>query len=509
MRLTLTVACLWASLIALPAQEAVPPPAPGPVEGPAPSQVEGLTLEDAIKLALANNQSIKVDAYSRGIARANLLAAYGAFDPSLGFNRNKSENYSLSLPTADNGFLPPATLVRTDNYSLSFGGILPWGLQYSLVGNAVNQRGTYNGFSNAFQTFGGAQITQPLLRGFGFWGNPGLLGVRVAKADRAISDWQYRQTVIDTVTRVVVAYSNLSLAHEYLRTAERSRDGAAALLAENEKRFKVGSISDNDVTSARARTALREEGVLVATQSVRDSDNQLRLLLGEASFSNDGPLLAIDALPPPALTIHPADDLKQAYKMRPDYQQGHLGVNKSRYNETYARNQLLPQVDFVGSYGYNGLDSEFAASRQMVSNRDNRSYFAGIQVTVPLTFAQGRGKSRAAHLQRQQAEAQLVQLEENIALSVAAAANQIETTRKRVAATQAARKLNEDLLQAELKRLKAGTGSTFNVLYQQDLLSQADTQYFQALADQRAAIANYEREIGTTLDDYHVTLTKP
>ncbi len=516
MRPLLALACLGFSAAAL-AQEPAAPAAPA-AEQPAPpvrqspgdggSTVEGLTLDDAIKLALANNKGIKVDAFSRGIARANLLAAYGAYDPSLNFNRSKSENYSLSLPSADNGFLPQATLVRTDNYSLSFGGAMPWGLQYSLVGTAVNQRGDYNGFSDAFQTFGGVQVTQPLLRGFGFAGSAAQFGVRVAKADRAISDWAFRQTVIDTVTQVVVAYSNLSLAHEYLRTAERSRDGAASLLAENEKRYKVGAISDNDVTSARARTALREEGVLAAAQAVRDSDNQLRALLGEDTFSNDGPLLAVQSLPPPDLTVQPAEDLQKAYDRRPDYQQGRLGLAKSRYNESYARNQLLPQVDFVGSYGYNGLDRDFAASRRMVSNQDNRSYFYGLQVTIPLTFAEGRGKARAARLQRQQAEARLDQLKENIALSVTAAANQIETTRKRVAATRAAQKLNEDLLQAELKRLKAGPGSTFSVLYQQDLLSQADAQYFQALADQRAAVASYEREIGTTLQDYHITLTE-
>jgi outer membrane protein TolC len=496
MRRSLTLACLLLSAVLalspgerLAAQEAAP----------------ALTVDDAIKLALANNRSIKVDTYTRSIARANLLAAYGQFDPALNFSRSKSQTYSLSLASPDNGFLPPATLVQTDNYVLALGGAMPWGLSYSIGGSAQNQRGTYNGFSNAFQTFGGIQITQPLLRGFGFGAN--LLGVRVAKADRAISDWQYRQTVIDTVTNVVVAYSNLDLAHQYLSAAQRSRDGAATLLAENEKRFKVGAISDNDVTSARARTALREQSVLVAEQAVRDADNQLRLLLGEGVFSNDGPLLAIESPPPPDLAIRPAADLKKAYELRPDYQQAHFSLSKSRYNESSARNQLLPQVDFVGSYGYSGLDQNFAVSRRMVFNQENRAYSAGLQVTVPLTFAEGRGKARAARLQRQQAEAQLKLLEENIALSVVSAADDVETTRKRVAATRTAQKLNEDLLQAELKRLRAGTGSTFNVLYQQDQLNQADTEFFQALADQRRAVADYQHEIGTTLDDYHITLT--
>jgi outer membrane protein TolC len=491
MRLPSTLACLLLLSAALAAQDTTQP----------------LTIDDAIRLALANNRSIKVDAYSRAIARANLLSAYGQFDPALNFSRSKSENYSLSLASPDNGFLPPATLVRTDTYALSLGGVMPWGLSYSIGGSAQNQRGSYNGFNDAFQTFGGIQVTQPLLRGFGFGGNTSLLGVRLAKADRAISDWQYRQTVIDTVTQVVVAYSNLVFAHAYLRTAQLSRQLAAGLVTENEKRFKIGSMSENDVTSARAQMALREEGIVSAERLVRDSDNQLRLLLGESAFPNDGPLLAVDPPVLPEVDVRPAEDLKKAYELRSDYQQSRLGLNKSRYNAAYARNQLLPQVNFVGSYGYSGLDSNFAASRRMVGTQDNRAYSAGLEVSVPLTFAAGRGKARAARLQLRQNEASLQLMEENIALSVAEAAGQVESTQKRVAAAKSARDLNDTLLQAELKRLRAGTGSTFSVLYQQTQLIQADVQYAQALADQRRAATAYEREIGTTLEHYHLTLT--
>jgi outer membrane protein TolC len=467
--------------------------------------VQHLTLDDAIRLALASNLSIKVDAYSRSIARANLLSAYGAFDPSLNFNRSHSEQYSPSLASADNGFLPSSTLVQTDFYGLSLGGTLPWGTMYSLGGTSQNQRGTYNGFTNSFLTTGGLSITQPLLRGFGFGAN--LLGVRIARADRAISDWQYRQTVIDTVTNVTVAFSNLVAAHENLRTAQRSRELAAGLIAENEKRFKVGSMSENDVTTARSRMALREEAILYAERAVRDSDNQLRLLMGESSFPNDGPLLAVDPPPPAEVDVQPAADLQKAYTLRPDYQQARLSLNKNRYNESSARNQLLPQVNFVGSYGYTGLDQNFAASRRMVADKDNRAYSAGVEVSVPLTFAQGRGAARAARLQVRQTETRLKLIEEEIALGVAAAAGQIETAQKRVAATQAALKLSQQSLDAELKKLRAGASSTFFVLDLQERLAGVENNYYLALADQRRAAAAYEREIGTTLEHYHLTLT--
>ena len=494
---------LLASLL-LPAAVLAQSPAPDP---PAPAGVQPLSLDDAVKLALDNNRSIKVDTYSRAIARANLLAAYGGFDPSVNFSRTHSESYSLSLQSVNNTIIPFSTQIWNDYYSLSLNGTTPWGAIWSLGGTSTNQRGSYNGFTNNFLTTGGVTVTQPLLRGFGFAGTGATLGVRLAKANRAISDWAFRQTVIDTVTQVVVAYSNLLAAHENLRAARRVRDGASQLVSENEKRFKLGSVSENDVTSARAQAALYDQGVLQAEEEVRESDNQLRQLMGEDRFTNDGPLLTVAPPPVPDLAVDPAKDLQTALQLRPDYQQARLGLSEDRYNESYARNQLLPQVNFVGSYGYTGLDESFATSRQMVRNGDNRAYSAGVEVSIPITFAQGRGKARAARLQRQKDEAQLKLLEENIALGVATAAGQMDTARKSVATAQNAETLNEALVEAELKRLRAGTGSTFAVLYQQQQLSTADRQFAAALANQWAAIANYERTLGTTLQDFHITLT--
>ena len=465
-----------------------------------------LTLDDAVRLALANNRSIKVDAFTRAAAKADLLAAYGAFDPALNFNRSYGQSFSGYFTSIGTGIIPSTTFSQSDTYSLGIGGLTPWGLQYSVGGTSQNQRGSYNGFTNSFMTFGGIQVTQPLLRGFGFSGSSANLGLRVAKSDRAISEWQYRQTVIDTITNVVVAYSNLAAANATLRTALRSRDLAAGLVTENQKRFKVGSMSENDVTSARAQAAFLEQGIIFATQGVRNADNQLRLLLGEKAFSNDGPLLAIDTPPPQDLTLNVIADLKRSYELRPDFQQARFGVDKSRYNSAHARNQLLPQANFVGSYGYTGLDQSFATSRSKVADQDHRSFSAGVDVSIPLTFAQGRGNARAARLRLRHDEENLESLKESIALRVTQAAGQVETTRKSVEAARAALDLAQKTADDELKKLRAGASNTFYVLRVQESLAQAEAGYYQALADQRSAVAYYDREIGTTLERYHVVL---
>ena len=462
-----------------------------------------LTLEEAIRLALMNNQRIKVSEFSPQIARANVLAAYGRFDPAFTFNRSYGE---AETPGA---IVPPSVrpVTQTDNYSLTLDGVMPWGLSYSVGTTAVNERGTFNAFTDSYQTFGGVTVTQPLLRGFGFGAN--LADLRIAKANRGISDWQLRQTVIDTVTSVVFTYNNLQEARANVRIARGARDLAAQLLDENEKRHRVGSISDADVTQARARVANREESILTAERSVHDVENVFRQLLGETKFPLDGPPVPTAELAPaPDLSVDLGTDLKVAYDLRPDYQAARLGVAINRATSSFATNQLLPQLDFVGSYGYGGLDPNFSTSRAQVRAEDARVYSIGMVVRVPLTFAEGRGKARSAKLTLRQSETDLVRLEGDIAVSVTAAAGQIETTRQRVAVTRQAYVLEQQVLEDEQKKYKAGTGSTYFVLQEQETLAIVQSSYAHALADQRRAQANYDRETGRTLERFHLTVAK-
>lgn len=476
------------------AEPVVPPPPPASLA------IARLTLDEAIARALRNNQRIKVSEYGRGIARANVLAQYGRFDPALTFRRFYSESELALSPTS-----AVSAVSQSDEYAAGLEGLLPLGTSYQIGGSSQNQRGTYNNFSNRFVTFGGISVTQPLLRGFGFGAN--LAGLRIAKADRSISDWEYRQAVIDTVTSVVLAYNDLAEARENLRIARRSRDLAAKLVSDNERRNRVGSLSDADVTQARARVANREEFILIAQRNIKNVENRLRTLIGAGEISPNPPDLAIEplALAPP-MTADGATDLQRALTLRPDYQAARQGLVKGRANRSFALNQMLPRVDFVGSYGYNGIDPSFAGSRAQVRNRDNRAYSTGVVVSVPLTFAEGRGRYRAAKLGLLQAEADVVRLEQDIAVSVANAIGQLETAAERVQATTRAHELAQQALDAEEKRFRAGTSSTFLVLQLQEQLTAVESNRVRAIADQHRAQANYQREIGATLQARQLTV---
>ena len=467
-----------------------------------PLRAATLTLNTAIERALANNQDLKVSSFGPQIANANVLAEYGRFDPELTFRRTYTED---QLPITTSPLVKQVT--QTDDYALSLGGLTPWGLAYDLGATANNRRGSFNRFNDEFVTFGGVSVTQPLLRGFGFGAN--LANLRIAKADRRISEWQHRQNVIDTVTDVVLAYNTVLLAKESLRIARFSRGLTAQLVDQNEKKNRIGTMSDADVIQARAQLATREEQILFAERTLRDAENALRRLVGETTFPVNGPELELEDLPPAAdVTIDAGAGLKQAYELRPDYQAARSGIDRRRASSALAQNSLLPRVDLVGSYGYTGVDADFGRSRQQMRDRDVPSYSAGIVVSVPLTFAEGRGRARAARLTLRQSEADLVRLEQDIAIVVAAAAGQVETTKLRVAATRVALDLAQQNIASEQKKLDAGTSTTFFLLQSQRELTAAQSSYARALADHRRALANYEREIGTTLESRGIKLDK-
>lgn len=505
---TLVSSLALVGAVSLPAQTGTPV-SPDFGSAPAPRRLERLTLPEAIERALAQNFTIRLAGFDAAISAAGVTTALGKFDPVLTGRFTKSEAENPQLLDVSSSLRPAATRSLTDEAQLTVDGLLPWGLSYSLGASRTNTRGTFNLFADSFTTFAGVSGRQPLLRDFGF--GPTLASLRIAQRNRAIGEWEFRQQVIDTVTRVTLAYHELNFAHASLRSAQRSRELAAGLVRENEARFRVGRVSEFDVTSARSRLASREENILIAERRLRDAENFLKQLI-----SNERTPALLDygfdiepPVAPPPVPVDAATDFRLALEKRPDYQQARLALERAEIGHRLARNQLLPRVDLVGSYGYAGLDADAGVSRRMVRAEDHPAYSYGIAVSVPLSSTAERGRYRAARLDRRAAETNLQRVEQDIVVRLGNAAGQLETTRRRVASTRAARELGQLTLEAEEKRLRAGTGSTFFVAQQQEVVTALEISELRAQTDYLNAAAEYDRQLGITLDKLGLTLETP
>ena len=470
------------------------------------SAQETITLEDAIQQALAKNYTIRVESFGPRIAAAELLQTQGLFDPTIRVSYNRSEDGATQPTDPFSNTRPPASIIQLDDYQASLGGRTAWGATYAFTGAVQNQRGTFNNFTDQFYSFGGVRVTQPLLRGFGF--GPSLVEVRVARANRTFSEWQYRAAVINTITNVIQLYNDLWFAQENLKTAKRSRELALQLLNENEKRVKIGSMAPADVTVARTRVASSEEGIEIAERGLLDAQNFFRQLLTDSLRPElDVPLTISAPATPVVPVLDKVGDLQRAFELRPDYQQAKAVVASARARSSAARSGLLPQVDFVGSYGYNGSGDTFHEAVRDARRAETESWSAGAVVSLPIPLREGRGRYTAAKYSLQRAETDMQRVEQDIVVRVGNAAGRIESSARRVESARLGRRLAGESLTAEVKRLQVGQSSTFTVLQFQEVLSRAEISEYRAIADYNQALAEYNRQIGTTLEAHGVTLS--
>jgi len=475
-----------------------------------------LTLTGAIRMALEKNFQIRAERYTPKIAKAKQLSASGKFDPvaeiSATYDENNQElrslNNELETPTPVPGGDLPDLYARTSGLEVdsTVGGLTPWGLTYDV--GASTTRNTDSRLTNdKYNSFFGINIAQPLLKNFGTDVN--LAQLRIARADRAISEWTLRDRIIQVVTDTVNTYCELYFATENLAVEERSRDLAAQLVRDNLKRAEIGVMSPLDVMQARADFAAREERVLVAQRAMLDNENFLKQLVTNEVFGVLDTRLKIGSLPDlPGAKADKEKDFPMAFQVRPDYRQALLELQKRQINVVYARNQALPRLDLVASFGVNGIDTSLADSIQRVSGQanNNLAWTMGVVGSLPIPNREARGLLEAGKLETARALVELKRLEQAILVEADNAAGQIDTTQKRIEATRAAREFAQMTLEAAQARLASGTTTTFEVLQFQRDLAAAEISELRARADHIRAIAAYARATGLTLDRNRIAI---
>lgn len=481
--------CLFLSVspLAAPAREA---------KGPTPSPPAiHLTLRKAIQLAIENNLAIKVGEFNPDIADALVTSELGAFDPSLNLNATHNSEATATDSTA---YAP-----QTSSFGIGIGGTSIYGTGYRI--GLADSATTYSRYSSGAQL----SLTQPVLRGFG--SDVNLASLRIARNNRQISDWEFKQGIIDVVTQTVWVYNELYSALRNYDSAKHSRDLALELCKEEQARAELGAKIELDVVTAQADAASREEAVILAKNNIENNERLLKQLV----TSDTKTLLktGVSIEPPPTASIGSVDveaGVREALAERPDYQEALIALRNRHINVVTAHNDTLPRLDLVGSLNLLGLDSNDIADslRFLNSNTHNpQSWSVGALFSVPLGNRTAKGKLRAARLLDAQALVTLKQLEQTIIVDVANAAGEIDTARERIDSTNEALRLAKESLAAGEKRHVAGSATTFEVLQLQKSMTEAAAAVIRAEADYRNAVSEYDRQTGVTLQRNAITVT--
>ena len=467
--------------------------------------VRPVSLQDCIEDAIKRNFDVRVERYAPLEARYALAAAYAGYDPI--WNAAGAHNFNESGGIFQNGVVFPAQITDQNAFSSSLGSSLPFGLQYSLFGNANESYGTSG--SGPFDTTSGSvgvNLTQPLLKNF--WIDSTRLAITAAKNQLKQSEQGLRQQLILTVTQVENAYFELIFAREDLEVKKAALGLAQTQLDQDRQRVQVGSLAPLDVQQDEAAVAQRKSDLITAESALGTDQRNLKILITDnysaSIFEDLQPTAVLEA---PLQSFNLQDSWSKGLTARPDLLQAKLSVEQQGIQLKYDRNQIFPELDLVGSYGFNGFGKEFSDAVGQFNEGNRPFYSYGAQVSVPLSNVRARNVFKSDKAVEQQLLLKLKQLEQSILVSIDNAVGVARSDFADVAATKQARIYAEAALDAEQKKYAVGKSTTFTVLQLQNSLTGARSAEIRALASYQEALASLAQQEGGTLERRNVDVT--
>jgi outer membrane protein TolC len=314
-----------------------------------------MSLTDCIQQALQHNFDVQIERRNPQISLYNLDAAYGGYDPTL--NVSGQHDYNKSGPE---GF--PPSVSDENSFKSDIGGLSPWGMTYDFVGNINEQYGFSTPPPTTYDNSGGSigvNVTQPLLRNF--WIDNTRLTIRVDKNRLKYSEQGVRGQLITTITAVEDAYYELIYAQENVKVQQEALKLAQTQLDQDNQRVQIGTLAQLDVQQDQAQVAQSQANLIAAQSTLNTDQNTLKNLITDAYAQwHDMNIQPTATLEAPLELFDLQDSWSKGMTERPDLLQARLNVEQQGIQLKFFRNQLFPELDLIGTYGYNGTGQEFS-----------------------------------------------------------------------------------------------------------------------------------------------------
>jgi outer membrane protein TolC len=462
---------------------------------PPPAKVRQLSLRDCVELALKNNLELQIYRYNPQLQLFTLRSDYSAYDPSFSLSGKHDYNKSGAQVFGTNIY-PPS--VRDDNtFSSGLGGVLPTGAKYTLSGSAADTYGSsYPENATASSTI---QVTQPLLKNL--WIDQSRLTIRVDKNRLKYSEQTLRLQIIQTLTALEQAYYDLIYDRQNVLVQEKAVELAERLVMENKKKLEVGTIAVLDLQSAEAQAASSRASVIQAQSQLGTQERLVKqFLTDQYSLWSDVTIVPVGTLtaPPPVLSLH--DSWNQGLTQRPELLQAKLDLEKAGIQLKFSYNQLFPELDIFGTYGFSGSSPQYSGAFHEIRRGDAPLYTYGGQLSVPLANISARYGYRTSKAQLQQALLALKKWERDIMIGIDNDIGTIRANYDAVRATHAATEYAAAALDAEEKKLASGKSTTYTVLQMQRDLTTDRGLEIQAVDTYNKSLVQLSQDEGSTLD---------
>src|SRR4051812_30728477 len=310
------------------------------------AQPISLSLQDAIRRALENNNDIEISRDDVRLQRTRVQALEGIYDPVLTISPTYTHNSSTFSP-GTNDFRVNAGL---DKFIERGGGTISSFFNNQRTENAFSQAqvtsGSLSGGSSALYSSNlGVQYTQPLWRNFRI--DSRRHSILVARRNLEQTDAAFRLSATTTITNVQRAYWDFVYTLRNQQNTVANVNLARENLRQVEAKIQAGAAAPLERAEVATELANREGDLLLATQQVSIAENSLKQLVIRDPLSVEWSetFTPTDA---PTFTLQPVsmdEAVKDALDNRFELRRLKLQKEINQADIKYYKNQTKPQID--------------------------------------------------------------------------------------------------------------------------------------------------------------------
>lgn len=424
---------------ALLAQSPPPPPAT-----PAPAaEVRVLTLEEALRLADAQNPGVrKAGAFGEWV-KGKYLEERAAALPQVTLTGDARRDSDETMTALTGGLFP----AEQDTQSVQL------------------------------------QVDQLLFA----WGKVGA-AVRAAEVGFQSAQEESRRAHQSARLEVVRSYYDILLARELEGIARRNLALRERRFAEAQKRFELGTATEYDVLAARVAAENARPALVRTSSAVRQARSRFRMAVGlsEGEVDASGTL----AVEPEAAPSH-GEAQALALERRPELLAQAHRVQVFREILTIAKAGNKPRLDFSAAYAQKWLSfGPYAV--------DGPLWNAGLYLKVPVFDGlRTRGQVIEARSDLTVEEIELTRLRDQVALEVSVSVDNVREAAEVLTALSQTADQAERLLEMAEKGLEYGVKTLLEVEDAQVNLTQARGNLAVARRDYLVALSELKRATGT------------
>lgn len=412
-------------------------------------EVLQLTLDEALKIALSDNPTIKVADQDIELKKVSAKEAWQSLLPTV--DLNGTITYTIKTATMNIG-----------------------GNQVKMGNDASN---TWNGALN---------ISLPVYA-------PAVYRtMKMTQDDIALAAEKSRASRLDLINQVTKAYYQLMLAQDSYAVLQKSYNYSEENYKVVKAKYEQGSVSEYDKISAEVQMRNIKPNVVAAANAVNLAKTQMKVLLGIGD-----PELEIqiqDNLKNYEQTVHEHDPLQQvSLEQNTTLRQFTFNQKMLDHSLRIQKSSFIPTLALNYQYQYQAL---FNQNFQFWNYNWTPSSTVSLTLSIPLYHADNFTKMKTTRIQMQQLAENRLNTERQLNMQVQTYLDNMQASNEQMASNKESVAQAEKGLLIAQKRYDVGRGTILELNSSEVALTQAELTYNQAIYDYLTARADLDCLIG-------------